>query len=451
MTDQRVGADWARTKPHRGGRLWPVLGVVTFAVCFALSLDTVLALVERAARFLPPHEIQTDYILGVVWATTLGASILIWPVPLPDRLTLLGAWAAKCVVTLVFMLFYEWNYSVLDAYGYFAAALEPTADWDSVRFGNGTWNINALSWLHEQLLPGSYHAMKVSYAMCGLIAVYVFYRGAAAAMGREDLRLLWTLALFPSILFWSSILGKDPVMLLGIALYAYGVVCWKRRQSAAYLMWTALGALLAVFIRFWLAPILAAPLIVLALVGVRGIVRRIAWCAGGTLLFVAALRGFWDRFAIATLGDLLSTANMWSQAWAEGGSAQTLREEFTGIGSMIRFVPKGMFAALFRPLPGEVMNPFGILAGLENLFLLSLLLLAAIRARWADLKDPVVLWAILLVLTWAAIYGFVSYQNLGTAVRFRLQVLPVLLLLLLHLSRRRTQAGRRVGQQAAVG
>jgi hypothetical protein len=144
-----------------------------------------------------------------------------------------------------------------------------------------------------------------------------------------------------------------------------------------------------------------------------------------------------NYFAIETLADLLSTTNTWSQGWAEGGSAQTIDTEFTGIASMVAFVPKGMFAALFRPLPGEVMNAFGLLAGLENAVILGLLLLAVVRTRLHDLRDPLVVWASLLLLVWAAIYGFVSYQNLGTAVRFRLQVLPVLLLLLLHLARRR--------------
>jgi hypothetical protein len=48
-----------------------------------------------------------------------------------------------------------------------------------------------------------------------------------------------------------------------------------------------------------------------------------------------------------------------------------------------------------------------------------------------------VLWAVLLVVIWASLYGPISYQNLGAAVRFRLQVLPVELLILLYLARPR--------------
>jgi uncharacterized membrane protein len=70
---------------------------------------------------------------------------------------------------------------------------------------------------------------------------------------------------------------------------------------------------------------------------------------------------------------------------------------------------------------------FGKLASLKNSVVLIILLLVIKRMRWSELKEPIVLWAILLMIIWATIYGFVSSQNLGTAVRYRLQTLPVLL------------------------
>jgi hypothetical protein len=90
-----------------------------------------------------------------------------------------------------------------------------------------------------------------------------------------------------------------------------------------------------------------------------------------------------------------------------------------------------MFTALFRPLPGEISNAFGILAGLENLALLTIFLVAIKHFRSTELKNPVVLWGVLLVLVWTLAYAFISYQNLGGAVRFRLQILPIFLGLLL--------------------
>ena len=93
-----------------------------------------------------------------------------------------------------------------------------------------------------------------------------------------------------------------------------------------------------------------------------------------------------------------------------------------------------MFTALFRPLPGEVLNLFGLLAGFENILILYLLIRALKYGGLAPFKEPIVVWAVSLILVWSFLYGFISYQNLGTASRFRLQIMPVLLSLTFYLS-----------------
>lgn len=424
----------------RGPRLPSLLRwlpLVAAAAAIALALHPLLALVDVAGRFLPRHELTGDYLLGFLWAVVLGATVLLWPIPFQHRLVLLGAWVVRMGVALGFMLYYEWNYPTLDAYGYFAASLSPHFDWSTVGFGLGTENLNAFAWLHARIVPGSYHAMKVTCALAGLLATYLFYRAAVVALGRERLAILVVLLFAPSMLFWSSILGKDPLILLGVGLYAYGVVCWQRRGRPAYLLPVAVGIFIAAGIRLWFAPILLGPIFLLTLVGLRSVLQRIVFAAVGALVLWVAIERFRQQFALASLDELLSATNVLSQGWAYGGSAQEISSAFTSVGGMLRFLPLGMFTALFRPLPGEVMNLFGLLAGAENAVLLGLAIVAAVRIRPAVLRDPLVLWALAWIVAWAGLYGFVSYQNLGTAVRFKLQILPVLLLLSLHLARRR--------------
>ena len=114
---------------------------------------------------------------------------------------------------------------------------------------------------------------------------------------------------------------------------------------------------------------------------------------------------------------------------------------------MARFAPLGAFTALFRPLPGELFNPLGLLASLENLVLLALVFLAIKRAKWRDIKQPLILWAITLILIWSVVYGFASSQNLGAAVRWKLQILPLLVGLLCYLGRRRSPIAANVPVQ----
>jgi len=148
---------------------------------------------------------------------------------------------------------------------------------------------------------------------------------------------------------------------------------------------------------------------------------------------------------ISSLHDLVSDANLLYRGFATGGSnaennpsglAQST-VQYHNIKELIFFLPQGFFTALFRPFPGEVRNAFGILAGLEDVFLFLLFFLAVLRTRLKELADPLVLWAITLIVIWALMYAFISY-NLGTVFRYRFQILPLFLMLLMYLSRKRT-------------
>ena len=412
--------------------------VAALAIGLAVALPPFLSFVVASGANIPAPDLARDYAIGVVWALLLGASILAWPVSRGDRRALLGIWGVKCVVALGLMLPYEANYWTLDAYDYFDFPRNMLYGWQSFGFGMGTDNVMALSWLHQQLLPASYHALKMSCAMLGLLAVYLFYRAAQLYMGRADRRVLYVLAFVPSSLFWSSILGKDPIVLLGVALYTYGFVAWYRARQLRYVAVLLFGVLLAAAMRLWLAPILLAPLWVVAVRLAPGPIRRAAWLAAGGAVVLFGMKLVRQYTTLASLQEVMDTADALARALAMGGSGEEPPRPLTSVGSVVTFLPLGLFTALFRPLPGEVPNPFGLMAGVENVALLLFAGFAALRARLRDFLDPVVLWAVALLGAWGSLYAFLSYSNLGSAARFKLQILPVLLLLLLYLARRRT-------------
>lgn len=401
---------------------------------------------------IPQDDMPTDFRVGFLWGVVLWLSLLVWPVRNADKRALLHIWLVKMVVVLGAIVVMESLYDGQDAFYYFGQPQREGFRWPGFTFGDGTSNIISLSWLHQQVMPARYHAMRVSFAMVGLIAIYVYYRAAVRFLGREDIRVLYLLALFPGILFWSSILGKDPVMLLGISLYAYGVVGIHTHRRAglkrlAYAIPLAAGIALASLIRVWLGPILIAPLAVFVLFGVRNILVRVlmVMVVAGAFARVISLTN--ETFNVETREDLVERTDDVSHRWSDGaesaGGSSLSVTRFQDLGTMVKFAPFGAFTALFRPLPGEVLNSFGLLAGLESLVLLALLLRATKRTRWRELKQPLILWASTLILIWAVVYGFASIQNLGTAVRWKLQVLPLLVGLLCYLGRRRPEMLRR--------
>ena len=403
-----------------------------------------------AARRFGILDFAGDYMEGVLVAAALLLAIQFWPVPRAHRRALTVLWLVRIGVTLGAMLPYEGYYG-LDANAYYRMGRALSDPWALLAFGQGTDNIRAAVGILSGL-TGSYSAIKVIFAHVGLAAVYVFYRAAILALGRDQLALLYILGLFPSLLFWSSILGKDPPVLLGIAFFCYGAVGLIARHRLRALLWVVLGLLIASSIRIWLGVIFLAPLAMAYVLASRSsVVTKGAFVILATPLFLFALQSFADRFALSTAEDVVATADVISQGWARGGSAQKLESGFDSLGDMVAFAPIGAFTALFRPLPFEVMNPFGLLAGLENAAVLALLLMGLRRRGLRWLREPVLMWAALTVLTWGVVYGFVSYQNLGSAFRFRAQVVAILVTLVLALAFGHRRAASAGGAAAAGG
>jgi len=413
--------------------LLPILEIAALVLVPLAMLAGYMLFAETAARQLGIFDMPGDYLAGVLAAIAMLFGIQLLPLAGTERRALSILWALRCGVTLGAMLFYE-SYYGLDAGMYFRVGTNLSDPAARLAFGAGTYNIQGLVGLLSEI-SGSYSLLKVLFSLIGLAAVYLFYRAVRLALGGPRIVLLYALGLFPSLLFWSSILGKDPIVLLGLGLYCYGVVGLLMRHDLAYGVAVILGLVIAASIRTWLGIIFIVPLIATYVLSARSsIILKAGFMAMAVPGFLLALQGFAARFRIETAEDVVARTDTLSQGWARGGSAQVIENGFDSFAAMIAFIPLGAFTALFRPLPGEVLNPFGLLAGLENAAILGLLSLGVWRRGIGWVTHPLLLWAVLSLGCWAAVYGFVSFQNLGSAFRFRVQVAPILLMLALFLA-----------------
>jgi hypothetical protein len=420
-----------------------VIIFIFIGAVIVLLVNYFLNLVVVLGRYIPirPHFslqwLKVDYIYGLIWGIVLGLSIFIWPVRSKDKKAIFIAWCVKLFVVLFLMLFYEWHYNCLDSYGYYNGTFYNRSKWPSIGIKGSLFAMVNLIWLQQQVIP-SFHAVKVSFAMVGLIAIYIFYRGIVIFLKQEKISLFYILIFFPSILFWSSILGKDPISLLGMTLYVYGAIGWHCRKQIWYFLVLILGISLSMYIREWFGLILFLPFAALFFLGLRksGKILFLLLFANFVVLFKDMLIKFLQP---QSLSKLVRVANHMSYAFDAGGSALGRHEYFSNVSQMLVYIPRGLFTALFRPLPGEVHNLFGFLSGIENILILIILLLVIRKIRWADLKEPLFIWAILLILVWGSVYSFLAY-NLGTISRYRLQIMPILLVVILYLFRRRRAA-----------
>lgn len=411
-----------------GGPRWSRWLIVVVTTLVALQISSL----TQFGRYIPQSgSLEWDYLKGAGIAGMLLLALFLLPVRDEDLPWLVGAWLARIGLCLGVMLFYEHHYDTLDSYSYFGS-LDTWQLRDSwFAMGSATQTITQLCQFLRMHFMDSFHGIKVLFAFFGLMGTYLGYLAFVSATGLDGRALKVAFLFTPSILFWSSILGKDPCMVLGIGLHCWGMTHWAGRRRSLGWCATGLGLLIVALIRIWMVPILLAP----TLVHLWGRVNRFSFRMLGFGVIGSSLFLGWvllpESIKSLNLSDLLLQADTVSRSWNSGGSATIMNADISSIWGFLAYVPYGMFTALFRPLPGDVNNAFGVAAGLENLGLLVALVYGWARYKKAPLVTPghkhVLRWLSVYVLCWGMVYSLISPQNLGTAVRFRLQTSQALI------------------------
>ena len=410
-----------------------ILAALTAGLVFGFLLPQLIELVVRSGHSIGAESLGDDYLRAVVWSLVLGLVLLVIPFPRELHRPILWLWLARCLVTLFFMLAYESNYE-LDAYYYYRYSLNANAP-DSLGIGQGSLFITWIAWIINQSLPftSSYHTLKIFFSFAGLMGALVYYQIYFIYTRRHNMTLLIVLGTFPSMIFWSSILGKDPITYLAIGLFALGGLMILKRGGAWGIACLALGGLMILMVRFWLLGILSFALLLTALWSSHlSFARKLAIGMASVFALGFMTQTTANLWNLGSMDDVVYKMDTISKQWGRGGSANTA-PSFGSPADMAAFVPVGVFTSLFRPMPGEVMNAFGLLAGVENLILLAACLYVLFQLRRTNLRDGLVFFSLAWILSWAVIYGFISYQNLGTASRFKLQVLPFMVILPFYL------------------
>lgn len=416
---------------------WRFLLIILVAAAMSSVSVVIVMNMEIFGYRIPSPNISIDYLKGALWSMILLIALQLLPFPNKHKTRLSAIWILKIFVTLGAMLIYEKKY-ILDAYTYYKESVDINA-FHQFGFFDGTLFIGWLGHTINQVIPytNSYHALKVIWAFIGLMAIYTFFLTYAKVSEKKINDNLFFFALFPSVLFWTSILGKDPVAFFGISIFALGVAHVDKKELQKGILLIVASVLLLSLVRFWLAPLL---LIGLTFYGIftseRTGPQRVALFLFFGTLVVVALNNMFQYLEIYSVNDFVTRINYFSRSWSQDGSSGQAPPSFNSTRDLLAFIPVGSFTALFRPLPGEVNNLFGLLAGLENLFVLILFSYSVRHGKGITKKYPLLIFVMAFIGVWSIFYGFISYQNLGTAFRFRLQVLPLVLLLFILIKER---------------
>ena len=304
--------------------------------------------------------------------------------------------------------------------------------------GTNTVFIQNLTGLIETVTLRSGVGTFMFYSWLSFLGIWAFISAARRAIPNLHARRYAALVLFlPSMLFWSSALGKDAWMVLWLGVMAAGAARLLTRARGGLPMVLVAG-LLAGVCRPNVALLALGALLITVVVGGmrggstngRGGTRRVVFAM---VLVVGVTVAFGSLTAIfpkaQPLSDPTSVTNLVVQT--QGSTSIGGSQIETTSPNAVWTYPLSMASALYRPLLIEARNPPTLIAALEGTMLLVLTIVfrhnivAGLRQMR---KTPYLMFAALYGTMFYVVWGSIS--NLGILARQRVQGLPFIVLLL---------------------
>ena len=136
---------------------------------------------------------------------------------------------------------------------------------------------------------------------------------------------------------------------------------------------------------------------------------------------------------IDSFDQLFEKLHLMATKMARGGSSIEVYDVSTFIGYIYYYLPN-LFISIYRPLPQDVTNIFMLLASVENILLIYLSYKFILTKLHVIFKNNHLTLLLIFIFSWSLLYSVLSATNLAAAVRFKLQVLPVILIIVFIVS-----------------
>ena len=291
-------------------------------------------------------------------------------------------------------------------------------------------------------------APKLLNAVVGTATAVLCYRLAGELAGKGPARITALLtAFFPSLVLWSSLNLRDPIVLfLTVALFL-NLLRLRRRPSALAFFGVLLNLSLLVLLRDYMAAMAGFSLLGAIFIS-KGRSLLVNLVLGAALLGLAVVA--YQQFGFGA--DLAETASFEAlsrqrEYMATGGTAFRPEVDISTPIRGLQYLPLGLAFFLLSPFPWQVGSLLSLMTLPEQLVWYALVPFVATGFRYVlrlrfEVFSPVVIFLVLTTTVYALVQG-----NAGTAYRHRAQVLVFFLILaavgltLRKLRRRKGHAG----------
>lgn len=388
------------------------------------------------------------------------------------RFFLWGLWA-KVLGGLIFGMIYVFFYRTGDTTSYYECALahcnmftHDLGDFFTTYFGGGTIEIKSIfnaktgtpMWymmsndnariVYKILVPFQLLGLKSYFLTTVLVSVFTYgglwrlYLMFTRYFPGMERNLAIAILFMPSVIFWGSGILKDSFTLAATCYFidaTNNLITHRKRRLPTILMLLISGYLIVLIKPYILLILFPGTLVWMSYSRIQQIKNAFfryvfvpfiyAFIIGGSYFVLTSLG---DRLGKFSLDNALETAVVTQhdlkQDYYDGNSFDIGDMEPTLPGVLSKF-PVATFAGLYRPMLGESAQPLMLVAGLENLFIFVVTLMALLSLRRGLLfrliaKEPVLLYSLVFALMFAFMIG-VTTSNFGALVRFKIPLIPL--------------------------
>lgn len=283
---------------------------------------------------------------------------------------------------------------------------------------------------------GVYHVHTLFMCFIALIGWVLICNSITSLINDYPKKLVLLFMVLPSVLFWTSGNMKEPILVLGMGLFIYGVVELNKAITTKHIVWLVMGALIMLMSKFYalvcFLPGIVAYFIFKNVDGTKTLVKYAA------VLLLFTIAAFSAKYISPKLDFPQKLVNKQTNSIKEGlyfkaGSQIEIPAIDNSFTSILKVAPVGVWNSITRPYVWEGKNIMMLLSAAENVVVIIILLLLIAHINWGNTTNlNAALMLLFFVLIYFAVIGMCT-PVLGNLVRYKAPALPVLMLALLLL------------------
>jgi hypothetical protein len=235
--------------------------------------------------------------------------------------------------------------------------------------------------------------------------------------------------LLPSVLFWTSGVMKEPLLILGLGLYISSMA--RGQWSIVNILKLIIGADIILFTKFFVLACLLPAATAFFLFRKRE-ERKFILMKYVLVSFVFVLLSFNINRLVPRINPVQMLANKQAHALKEAsyfkaGSKIEIPEIDNSPVSMLKAAGVGTWNTIMRPYIWEAKNIMMLASAVENVFVITWLLMCISSTNWKKMQNlNLALFLLTFSLGYFAIVGMAT-PVLGNLVRYKAPLLPLLM------------------------